>query len=303
MLVKGKKMRTRAFVLPVRQDARRGRALALASAGLLLGAALLTTGTARAETAGATYEIYFGGLHVLTAKAQWERGAAGYHITGEAETQGMLGWLHPWKGATESRGLLAAGQVTPRLYETRGTSDEGEKLVRLSYDPKGDLVESLVQPQQDEEERHPLPANAGDGTLDPLSVVAGLSELLRNGGRCEGSFPVFDGRKRYDVFVSDAGEKVLEPTSYSIFAGTARGCRLDYKLLGGHRVERSKYAETARERIVWVGRPQEGAPLLPVRLEIETAYGTVMGHLTGFETGAQVAQKSETAETGQIRPQ
>ncbi len=285
-------MRARAFVLPGCRDARPGRALALASAGLLLGAALLTAGAARAETASATYEIYFGGFQVLTATAEWERGPEGYRIAGEAETQGMLGWLHPWRGATESRGLLTAGQVIPRLYETRGTSDEGEKVVRLSYDPEGDLVDSLVQPQQDEEERHPLPANAGDGTLDPLSVVAGLSELLRNGGRCEGSFPVFDGRKRYDVFVSDAGEKVLEPTSYSIFAGPARGCRLDYKLLGGHRVERNKYAETARERIVWVARPQERGPLVPVRLEIETAYGTVMGHLTGFETGAQVAQRS-----------
>ncbi|WP_193368142.1 DUF3108 domain-containing protein [Pelagibius marinus] len=285
-------MRVQAFVLPVRRRLGPSGALAAASAGLLFGAALLTAGSARAEPASATYEIYFGGFHVLTATAEWEQGPEGYRIAGEAETQGMLGWMHPWKGETESRGLLAAGEVIPRLYETRGTSDEGEKLVRLSYDPEGDLVDSLVQPQQDDEERHPLPANAGDGTLDPLSVVAGLSELLRNGGRCEASFPVFDGRKRYDVFVSDAGEKVLEPTSYSIFAGTARGCRLDYKLLGGHRVERSKYAETARERIVWVARPQEGAPLLPVRLEIETAYGTVMGHLTGFEEDTQVARRS-----------
>lgn len=280
-----------------------GSAVAAASAGLLFGAALLTAGAARAETATATYEIYFGGFQVLTATAEWERGPGGYHISGEAETQGMVGWLHPWKGATESRGQLTAGHVIPRLYETRGTSDEGDKLVRLSYDRQGHLVDSLVQPQQDDEERYLLPANAGDGTLDPLSVVAGLAELLRNGGRCEGSFPVFDGRKRYDVFVSDAGEKVLEPTSYSIFAGKAHGCRLDYKLLGGHRVERNKYAETARERIVWVARPQQGAPLIPVRLEIETAYGSVMGHITGFEEDTQVARRSATKDAAQTRPQ
>jgi hypothetical protein len=39
--------------------------------------------------------------------------------------------------------------------------------------------------------------------------------------------------------------------------------------------------------VVWVARPAEGAPLIPVRLEIETAYGTVMGHLTGFARGLQ----------------
>jgi hypothetical protein len=62
-------------------------------------------------------------------------------------------------------------------------------------------------------------------------------------------------------------------------------------MLGGHRIERSKYAETARERIVWVARPAEDAPLVPVRLEIETAYGTLMGHLTGFAQGLQAEAK------------
>src|SRR3546814_2528461 len=49
--------------------------------------------------------------------------------------------------------------------------------------------------------------------------------------------------KRYDLIVSDAGERVLEPTSYSIYAGPARGCKLDYKMLGGHKIERSKRSE------------------------------------------------------------
>ena len=305
-------MRVRTSVLPVPRTPFT-RALSVASGGVLLGALLLCGGPARAEPAdaplpqgttpqeapsrsatplSATYEIYFGGFHVLTADAQWERGAAGYRITGEAETRGMIGWLHPWKGNTETRGRVADGKIVPQHHENHGTSDEGEKLVLLSYDPDGDLTDSLVQPEQDWEDRHPLPADAGEGTLDPLSVVAGLSEVLQAGGRCEGSFPVFDGRKRYDLTISDAGEKVLEPTGYSIFAGKARGCRLDYELLGGHRIERSKYAKTARERIVWIARPHERAPLIPVRLEIETAYGTVMGHLTGFAEGTKVAQKA-----------
>lgn len=267
---------------------------ALARVGLLLSAALLTAGTARAEPASATYEIYFGGFHVLTASAQWEQNRDGYHITGEAETRGMIGWLHPWKGTTESQGRFSAGKVLPRLHENWGydADDEEEHLVTLNYDDAGDITRALVRPEQDWEERHPLPEDAGKGTLDPLSVVAGLSRLLKDGGTCEGSFAVFDGRKRYDLTVSDAGERLLPPTSYSIFAGKARGCRLDYELLGGHRIERSKYAETARERVVWVARPREGAPLVPVRLEIETAFGTVMGHLAGFEQGAQVAQKA-----------
>jgi hypothetical protein len=40
-----------------------------------------------------------------------------------------------------------------------------------------------------------------------------------------------------------------------------------------------------------VARPAEDAPLVPVRLEIETAYGTLMGHLTGFAQGLQAEAK------------
>src|SRR3546814_6055887 len=86
-----------------------------------------------------------------------------------------------------------------------------------SSDLRGEVIGTLVQPAQDWEGRHPLPPDAGKGTLDPLSVIAGLGELLQAGGRCEGTFPVFDGRKRYDLIVYDAGERVLEPTSYSIY--------------------------------------------------------------------------------------
>lgn len=257
-------------------------------------AALALAVPAQAEPVSANYQVYFGGMHVLNAEATWDKDAAGYRLAAEAETQGFIGWLHPWKGTTESRGRIAAGKVIPRHHLNWGTdddSDSGARLVELSYDATGDIVDSLVQPAQDWDDRHPLPHDAGNGTLDPLSVIAGVSELLQESGRCEGRFAVFDGRKRYDLIVSDAGEKVLEPTSYSIYAGPARGCRLDYKMLGGHKVERNKYVETARERLVWVARPAEGAPLIPVRLEIETAYGSLMGHLTGFAQGLQAEAK------------
>jgi hypothetical protein len=272
------------------------RPLPATAAGLLFAAAMAAgSGTASAEPFSVKYDVYFGGLHVLNAQANWEQGAAAYSIAAQAETQGFVGWLHPWQGNTSSQGRIDDGKVVPARHENRGSADDdeadGERLVHLTYDAAGNLADSLVQPEQDWEERHPLPANAGAGTLDPLSVIAGLSQLLQKTGRCEGSFAVFDGRKRYNLMVSDAGETQLDASNYSIYAGPARGCRLDYEMLGGHRIERSKYAETARERIVWVARPAEDAPLVPVRLEIETAYGTLMGHLTGFAQGLQAEAK------------
>ena len=262
-----------------------------ALAGLVC-SALLTPVSAWADPVSATYEVYFGGLPVLNAKAVWVQGGDSYRLSAEAETQGLAGWLHPWKGTTETFGHLDGDKIIPQHHVNWGTAsgDDGENLVTLDYDSRGDITDTQVQPEQNWEGRHPLPADAGKGTLDPLSVIAGLSELLQKNGRCEGSFAVFDGRKRYNLIVSDAGETTLDATDYSIYSGPAHGCRLDYEMLGGHKIERNKYVETAHDRIVWVARPVEDAPLIPVRLSIETDYGVLMGHLTAFAEGPQVAE-------------
>lgn len=257
----------------------------LAASALTPSAAVLAEPGSGQRPVTATYDVYFGGFHVLNATAQMENGGEAYRINAEAETQGMLSWFFEWKGTTESRGYVAADRIVPQQHDNHGISDRGERKVRLRYDQAGDIVESLVMPEQDWEDRHPLPADAGEGTLDPVSVIAGLGHLLQAGGPCSGSFAVFDGRRRYDLTVADAGTTVLEANDYSIYDGEARGCYVSYELLGGHRIERSKYAATARDRIVWVASPAEGAPLIPVRLSIETDYGTVMGHLTGFSLG------------------
>ncbi|HEY9549170.1 MAG TPA: DUF3108 domain-containing protein [Kiloniellaceae bacterium] len=266
-------------------------AAALLGAALALAIPFPADPARAAEPVTAHYEVFFGGLHVLDARARLEREAGDYRLAVDAETRGFLGWLKPWQGTTESRGRILAGKAIPGHHRSWGTGDEGERLVAIGYDPAGRVADTLVQPAQDWDDRHPLPPDAAEGTLDPLSVIAGLAGQLQAGGRCEGSFAVYDGRKRYDLVVSDAGETQLEPTAYSIYAGPARGCRLDYEMLGGHLIERNKYVETARKRIVWVAQPAEGAPFIPVRLEIETGYGTLVGHLTGFAKGLQAEAK------------
>lgn len=258
---------------------------ALAVLGVMGGSVASADTPPEHQPVTATYEVYFGGFHVLNAEARLENGGENYRISAAAETQGMLGWFNPWKGETETQGRIVADKVVPQRHDNRGTADEGERIVTLRYDEAGNITEAKVLPEQDWDDRHPLPADAGEGTLDPLSIIAGLAQLLQKGGTCEGSFAVFDGRKRYDLTVADAGTQKLAPNDYSIFDGEAQGCRLDYEMLGGHRVERSKYAATARERVIWVARPAAEAPLIPVRLQIETAYGTVMGHLTGYQLG------------------
>ena len=145
------------------------------------------------------------------------------------------------------------------------------------------LIFHRVVPEPDPSERTPLPPNAAEGTLDPLSAVIGMAFSMKDGAECRGVFPIFDGRRRYDVTVEPAPSRLLDAADYSIFTGEAATCKVtDYKRLGGFRKEPSKYADTARRREAYVARVAEDALPVPVRIEVHTDYGALVIHLTRY---------------------
>lgn len=263
--------------------------------GALIAASLAAPAAMAAETVPirATYEVYFGGLHILSAQSEFRsigpRGTDGYSVTGRSKTQGVLAFLFDWRGETVSSGRFVAGRALPRRHENRGWRGDETRIVELVYGDEGQVVSTSVTPPPDPDEVTTLPDDAADGTIDPLSVVAQLSNAIASGGTCDGEFAVFDGRRRYDLRVSNDGEVALPATDYSIFKGAATACRIDYAMIGGQRKERSKYAETARDRVVYVAHPIPGGPAIPVALKIETGFGTLMAHLTALETSPRLA--------------
>lgn len=257
-------------------------------AGLAGAIALLTAGSAVAtptEPIRASYDVYFGGLHLMTAEAELVPAGDRYRVLARGRTRGLLDVLFRWTGETVSEGRIEAGRAIPVRHRNWGESRRGERLVQLGYAADGTVRDVLVEPEPDLEEVNALPEGAADGTVDPLSVIAELSQRLSVGGACAGGFPVFDGRRRYDLRVTDKGWDELSETDYSVFVGKVRVCEIGFDLLGGDRREKSKYARTARDRLVYVATPFEGAPAIPVGLRIETDYGTLMGHLTGVTSG------------------
>lgn len=241
----------------------------------------------------ATYDVYFGGLHILSAESEFTPEEAGYALTARAKTRGILEVFFDWRGETRSAGRFDGGRAVPVLHTNFGWRGDRQRSVTLDYGPAGDVLSARIDPPPDPDEVTDLPADAPDGTIDPLSVIAQLSRAVSASGSCTGEFAVYDGRRRYDLRISDKGREALPVTDYSIFSGEAMVCGIEYAMLGGQRKERSKYAETARERVVYVARPVEGGPAIPVGLKIETDFGTLMAHLTGIGSADRVALNEE----------
>ncbi|WP_420562230.1 DUF3108 domain-containing protein [Thalassobaculum sp.] len=259
----------------------------LALAALLLTAsapALAATGPMRA-----TYEVYFGGLHILSAESEFAPDSSSYAVTAKAQTRGILEVFFDWRGETRSAGRFDADRAVPGRHTNFGWRGDEQRSVILTYGPDGEVIETSIDPAPDPEEVTALPEDAEIGTIDPLTVIAQLSRTMSQTGTCDGEFAVYDGRRRYDLRVTDRGTETLPPTSYSIFSGEAKSCQVEYAMLGGQRKDPNKYSKTARDRVVYVARPVKDGPAIPVALKIETDFGTLMAHLTGVEAPKDLA--------------
>lgn len=229
-----------------------------------------------------TYEVYFGGFHIMSARAELSSGETDYNLQVESVSRGIADFFVSWKGQAKSNGLFAGDKAVPAIHRNDGVWKGKTRKVDIRYAPSGEVTSYSVEPEPDLEKVNSLPENPATGTVDPLSVIAQISGAVMRGEGCSSQFGVFDGRRRYDLTVTENGTESIKPNSYSVYAGDALACGVEMKLLGGDRKEKSKYAETARNRTVYIARPRSDAPPVPVRVRIDTDYGILMAHLTGY---------------------
>ena len=126
----------------------------------------------------------------------------------------------------------------------------------------------------------PVDARQLPGTVDNLTAYLLLERQLAHGGGCALKVPVFDGRHRYDLKFSDAGNSVLAPADGQKFSGPTQACRMVRDEIGGFYVDK-KHEEGAQAGTIWYA-PQllPGELAVPVRLKMDTEIGDVAIYLS-----------------------
>ena len=240
-------------------------------------------GEARSKTIVAEYTFYFGGFTILQATTIIELKRKSYKVVSRSETDGLLNLFFEWSGQATSKGNFLEWRSVPILHQNIGKRAGNVRMTVLSYESSGKLISSDIQPPPDLSEVFPLPRSLVKETIDPLTAIVQMNRRLERGMGCNATFPVFDGRRRYDLTLVDRGETTFKQTPFSIFQGKANVCTINVNMLGGHKREKSKYAATSGEKLVYVARPLKGGPILPVGLTVETALGTLTGHLVSIK--------------------
>lgn len=227
-----------------------------------------------------SYEVWKGGFHALDLKANLARGNGDYLISFAATTRGIIGWIYPYLLEGEAGGKLADGGPRPDRFATLSRSRSDEKRRAISYLGDGTLVTWNDPPRSVENDEESVPTSMRRNTLDPASAILSVVDAVTRAGKCEGDYPVYDGRRRFDLSISLIGPDSLAPSRYSSYSGPATLCRVAVNKLAGFR---NRGGEGGLPAIinVWLASVVDSEPMVPVRLEGEAALGNMIIHLVG----------------------
>ena len=111
-------------------------------------------------------------------------------------------------------------------------------------------------------------------TIDPLTVIYRAMQDLESSGTCQGLFRVWDGRRRFDLSISDMGAETLPQDRSWAWSGAARHCRVNLSRRGGFVPAETK---ASGEFSIWVAPLDTGWRV--VKMAFDSRFGALVGRL------------------------
>ncbi|WP_439572340.1 DUF3108 domain-containing protein [Phreatobacter sp.] len=259
--------------------------------GLTLFAAAASP-VAASESASGRYEILIGGLQVGLAGFEGRFSATSYQASVSLRLSGVSRLVASGRGTASASGRVANGRAMPSSYTLNLATTQQNEAIRMAI--QGGSVTSLsAQPARpDAPDQVPLTASHRQGVLDPLA--AGIFFVPGSGptvaaAACGRTFPVFDGRQRYDLTFTFERLDRLQVAGYD---GPVVVCNARYRAIAGHRPAVSAPMEANRDMQIWLAPIAGTRALVPARITIRTPVGLAEVQATRLELGAPAATAS-----------
>lgn len=224
----------------------------------------------------AVYDYYWAGFPIARSETDIRLNETDYHVTSSARTRGMIDMLYAVTVESRAGGLLNGTGAEPALYASKSTFNEKSRTVELVYGADGSVLVS--RSPADDEAREKVPEDLRPGTMDPLSAIMTMG-VQREGERaCDGKVRVFDGVRRYDLTFEAVAEVELDADGFSAYQGPALKCLIHFHRIAGFRRDYLEENPEAPPPVtLWVARLDNGRLLVPVKVEAEAFFGSVLG--------------------------
>ena len=246
----------------------------------------MTPAAAPAQTAGPTssvqlvWQVYLGGFNLGNVGIKSSFSGTGYSAVSRLKTAGVVNSFYEAVIDANSVGTVSGTALQPKKYASNTVNEKQSQRVDLTYTTAGIQLEA--DPVYNTN-RFPVSEDQKRGTLDPLSgLVFSMSGVSQSASKpCGDTVRVFDGRRRYDIELTPAGQDKLKTDGG--YSGPAQKCTIVYKQLAGFKPNLNK-GKSIPTITVWFATMEStsGGPVktfvVPVKMMTETPYGVALAH-------------------------
>lgn len=260
--------------------------------GLIVVFMMSFAGVAKADSYNLGYDIYAGGFEAVHANYFLsETDKKNMKVEVRAETDGFIGRLFPWQGQYITIGQFEGERFIPAKHTSTSVWRDNPKQKELVFE-NGEIKSYIERYKDAEREKDDLKPNLVENAVDMLSAVMIAIKQVENTGQCNTAATAFDGKRKFNIQLTNSVPDTISSPEYSVYNGPALKCTLSVLPLEGfskddqnkgwlaiqnHTAERGKLPE------IWFAPLKDNGPLLPVRMEIASSYGSVVAHLTDID--------------------
>lgn len=214
--------------------------------------------------------------------------ASNYSVQTSMKVTGVLGALVEVDYQAVAQGAFEGAKTRPTRFFSDVEGFEPRKI-NIAYDEQGKPVTS-IEPPFEKDEIFPVSMSDLRATADPLSAliipaVAGESPCMR-------TVSVFDGRRRFDLKMTDGG-MVDFTAEKGGFSGPVVRCRGQFIPVAGY--DPAKLAELrqhGKDVIVLMALADNGRIYVPMRVQFRAELGAFIAEVTRFEEYPAIAQRN-----------
>jgi hypothetical protein len=240
---------------------------------LILG--VLNAPAAEGDRVDARFEIYgFAGIHVLTDRTSVQEIGDRYAITTDLDTRGLASIFVDLTSHSEVHGGLARDMPHPDAYRADVRRNGDDRHYAVDYHRDGAVINASTQSST----ARPflVAAEQMRGAVDQLTAYFIIERQLAQRGTCSAVVPVFDGSGYYNLRFTDVGREMLSADGSQNFVGPSQVCKVAREEIV---VNPDRNEDTYKKGRIWYSQVIAGDRMVPVRLEFETAFGSVKGYL------------------------
>ncbi|MDF3075080.1 MAG: hypothetical protein K0S54_2747 [Alphaproteobacteria bacterium] len=265
----------------------------LTAAGVVAATMLSAAGAYAAEgrQIALNYEVKIGGIHGVRIDTVLRIARDRFVAEAEIGKEGLLDKLSKtYRAMHVSRGRLLDGRIAPDESEASIVSGDEKRAVRASYTSDG-TVEIAENPRPNIKPGREVGATQRRGAWDPL--MAALMTVLGRQDPCAGTVPIYDGRTRFDLVPKRVGTESFASEDFKI-KGPSVVCEVRLRKIAGYKPNTDPDEDFDKAARLWLGMLDDSGRLYPLRIEIDTNFGTVAGQLRKF-TSRPLTREEELA--------